>query len=104
MESVDTSGQPHNAEYLRDLAKSAINKGKEEFGCEVTSVVTDNASNVRKMRSLPAFPFLESAWIITCGHQPERRSTSPQEKGSHYKTTDHKVHRLTNWPRSAIVE
>ena len=52
VDTVDTSGQPHTAEYLQELSKSAIQKCKEELGCHVGSVVTDNAANVNKMRKL----------------------------------------------------
>ncbi len=50
IDTIDTSGQPHTAEYLEDLAKSSIQKCKD-LGCLVGSVVTDiNAANVNKMR------------------------------------------------------
>ncbi len=52
VDTIDTSGQPHTAEYLEELSKSAIQKCKEELDCHVGSVVTDNADNVNKMRKL----------------------------------------------------
>ncbi|XP_066983751.1 uncharacterized protein [Macrobrachium rosenbergii] len=52
VDTTDTSGQPHTAEYLAELSESVIQKCKEELGCHVGSVVTDNAANVNKMRKL----------------------------------------------------
>ncbi len=52
VDTIDTSCQPHTAEYLEELSKSAIQKYKEELHCNVGSVVTDNAANVNKMRKL----------------------------------------------------
>ena len=49
-DTVDTSGKPHTAEYLEELAVSSIHKVEDEFGCHVRSIVTDNAANVAKMR------------------------------------------------------
>jgi hypothetical protein len=50
MDSVDTSGHPYDNQYLTQLAVDAIRKCQKEFGAEVRSFVTDNASNVAKMR------------------------------------------------------
>ena len=46
VDTVDT------AEYLAELAKKSIGKCKSTFEAEVRSFVTDNASNVKKMREL----------------------------------------------------
>jgi len=50
VDTVDTSGYSHNAEYLSEVAVNAIDKCKNEIGATVKSFVTDNAANVRKMR------------------------------------------------------
>ena len=50
VDTVDTSGQAHTADYLLKVAESAIAKVEEEFGARVRSFVTDNASNVTKIR------------------------------------------------------
>lgn len=49
-DTVDTSGKPHTAEYLEELAVSSVRKTESDFGCRVRSIVTDNAANVAKMR------------------------------------------------------
>lgn len=51
IDTVDTSGNAHTAEYLTEVAVSAIKKCETTFGCHVRSVVTDNAANMAKMRS-----------------------------------------------------
>ena len=50
LESIDTSGHPHTADYLAELAINSINKCKNEYNCKVTSIVTDNASNMVSMK------------------------------------------------------
>jgi hypothetical protein len=47
---IDTSGHPHTSEYLKEFAMSSVKKVESEFGCQVGSIVTDNAANVAKMR------------------------------------------------------
>ncbi|KAL7639608.1 UNVERIFIED_CONTAM: hypothetical protein RMT77_010109 [Armadillidium vulgare] len=49
--TVDTSGHPHTSEYLFDVAKESIKIAEDKFLCTVGSLVTDNAANVKKMRS-----------------------------------------------------
>ncbi|XP_073413022.1 uncharacterized protein [Dendrobates tinctorius] len=50
-DTIDTSGNSHTAEYLLEIAKNSIHQCQEQFGCKVRSLVTDNASNVAKMRA-----------------------------------------------------
>lgn len=52
VDTVDTSGSPHTAENLADLVKQGIRKCKSTFGAEVHSFVTDNASNIKRMREI----------------------------------------------------
>ena len=52
VDTVDTSGFPHNSEYLASLTKEQIDKIKNDWGIKIYSVVTDNASNMAKMRQL----------------------------------------------------
>lgn len=49
-ETVDTSGHSHTAEYMKQVASSAIKHCEEQFKCNIGSIVTDNAANMRKMR------------------------------------------------------
>jgi len=63
IDSFDTSGSPHTAEYLAELATKSIKKCKLSFGADVRSFVTDIASNVKKMRELLAI----SENVITYG-------------------------------------
>lgn len=50
VETIDTSGYSHNANYLVELAVKCIQSCEEKFNIKVRSFVTDNASNVTKMR------------------------------------------------------
>lgn len=52
LDTIDTSGKPHTAEYLLQLEQNSIKRTKQDFGCRIGSVVTDNAANVAKMRKL----------------------------------------------------
>jgi len=49
-DTIDTTGQPHKGEYLKDIAVEAIKKCSS-YQCKVSSFVTDNAANMVKMRS-----------------------------------------------------
>uniref|UniRef100_A0A1X7VPL6 DUF659 domain-containing protein n=1 Tax=Amphimedon queenslandica TaxID=400682 RepID=A0A1X7VPL6_AMPQE len=51
VQTVDTSGKSHTADCLLTIAKNAIVESQDTFGCQVRSVVTDNAANVAKMRT-----------------------------------------------------
>lgn len=48
--TIDTSGNPHNAEYLEKVVKETIAETEERFNCKISSIVTDNAANMKKMR------------------------------------------------------
>lgn len=50
VDTIDTSGEPHTAEYLAKVATASMQKAESNFGCQVGSVVTDNAANVAAMR------------------------------------------------------
>lgn len=52
VQTFDTSGHPHDAEYLADLAIKSIKTSESLFGVKVKSFVKDNASNVKKMRKV----------------------------------------------------
>lgn len=52
VETVDTSGHSHTAEYLAKVTGEVIRKCETDFSCKVRSVVTDNAANVTKTRQL----------------------------------------------------
>ena len=49
--TVDTSGYPHTAEFLLEVAKESIKEAEKKFLSTVGSVVTDNGANVKKMRT-----------------------------------------------------
>ena len=63
-ETVDTSGEKHTAQYLQELAFSAVRSAENRYGIHVASFVTDNASNMVKMRRELA---AESGDIIAYG-------------------------------------
>ncbi|KAI6647090.1 hypothetical protein LOD99_8927 [Oopsacas minuta] len=49
-ETVDTSGHAYTAEYLQEVATSAIISTEQRYSCNVGTFVADNASNMVKMR------------------------------------------------------
>ncbi|XP_019379387.1 PREDICTED: uncharacterized protein LOC109302279 [Gavialis gangeticus] len=49
-ETIDTSGNVHTAEYLKQVAVKAVINCEQKFNCHMHSFVTDNAANVAKMR------------------------------------------------------
>ena len=67
-ETVDTSGHAHTAEYLEEVAMSAVTSTEHRFGCKVGTFVTDNASNMVKMRrQLEADSITPDSNIISYG-------------------------------------
>ena len=52
VDTIDTSGKPHTADYLLQVVQNLIKKAEQDFGCRIGSFVTDNAANVTKMRKL----------------------------------------------------
>ena len=50
--TIDTQDERHTGVNLEGIAEAAIMQAEEELGCEVKSLVTDNAANMRKCRSL----------------------------------------------------
>ena len=50
LDSHDTGSMTKSADKCKDLAQSSITRAKEEFGCKVTSIVTDNAKAMENMR------------------------------------------------------
>ena len=49
VDTVDTSSESHTADYLEKVASASMKKAQENFGCQVGSIVTDNAANVAAM-------------------------------------------------------
>ena len=49
--TIDTQDNRHTADNLEVLAEAAIKKAEEDLGCKVKSFVTDNAANMKKLRS-----------------------------------------------------
>ena len=47
---IDTTGVPHTAENLYDICEAQIKKCEEELEIKITCLVTDNVSNMMKMR------------------------------------------------------
>lgn len=64
-DTIDTSGIPHTADNLREIAQSAIKATEERYMCKVGSFVTDNAANMAAMRR--ALKFTENTDIISYG-------------------------------------
>ncbi|KAJ8888920.1 hypothetical protein PR048_008414 [Dryococelus australis] len=50
--TIDTSGCVHTANYLAEVAIKSIKMSEEDLKCKACSVVTDNAANVTKMDEL----------------------------------------------------
>lgn len=62
IDTVDTSAKSHTSEYLKEIALESISNATKKFGVSVRSIVTDNSSNVSKMRK-----YLESDNLIQYG-------------------------------------
>lgn len=45
LDMVDSCGEAHTSEYLGNQMEVSAKLAKEEFNCNVASVVTDNAAN-----------------------------------------------------------
>lgn len=52
LDTIDTSGHAHTADYLESITYNSIKKCEDELKCRIRSVVTDNAANVKKTRLL----------------------------------------------------
>ncbi|XP_029655938.1 uncharacterized protein LOC115229781 [Octopus sinensis] len=52
IDTVDTSGYSHTAEYLQSVALASAQLAEQRFGCKIGSLVTDNAANMTKMRRI----------------------------------------------------
>lgn len=50
VKTVDTSGNLHTVVYLKEIGVKSIKNVERSFGVHVRNFVTDNASNVSKMR------------------------------------------------------
>ncbi|XP_067144541.1 uncharacterized protein [Centruroides vittatus] len=65
IDSVDTGVERHTSNYLEIIATAAIKKCNQKYGCKVRSLVSDNASNMKKMRETLAMT--ENLDIVTYG-------------------------------------
>ena len=50
LDTIETGANPHDANYLQQIAQETIKKSEEKFKFKVCGFVTYNASNVSKMR------------------------------------------------------
>ena len=62
IDTIDISGHQHTSSYPLEEAKLTIENIQKNFGCVVTSFVTDNASNMVKMKNE-----LENKHLISYG-------------------------------------
>ena len=68
LDTVDTSGNPHTAEYLKTLVQDCLEKYCALFNFRVCGFVTDNAGNVSKIRrQLQDGTFSEEVLEYGCG-------------------------------------
>ena len=81
-QTVDTSGHGHTADYLQEVAKSAVESAERRFHCKVGSFVTDNASNMVKMRRQLAEDSDRYYFIWLLGTLPESSSKRCGDKWS----------------------
>ena len=58
--TIDTIGESHTSDFLFKVLKTEAKKCEEEWGVGVTSVVTDNASNMSRMRQYLSEPLLHA--------------------------------------------
>ena len=50
LDAVETGTTSKTGENCKEMLKTSINLAREKYGCQVKSVVTDNARNMEKMR------------------------------------------------------
>ena len=71
--SVDASGNKNTSEFLRDITKEVIVDVQTEYQCKIVSIVTDNAENMKKMRSLVVWDYPE---IIALAEKTKNRNVN----------------------------
>ena len=52
VDTIDTSGKLHTAEYLLQLVQNSMKKAEQDFGSHIESIMIDSEANVAKMRKL----------------------------------------------------
>ena len=52
VDAIDTTGQPHTAEYMSEVTLAGIEKAEDTFKVKVNHVVTDGAANMKRMRDI----------------------------------------------------
>ena len=50
--TIDASSVSHTSENLADIGEDEMDKIKQDFGVEVSAIITDNAENMVKMRRI----------------------------------------------------
>lgn len=50
VDTIDTSGEPHDSNYLTEMSLKTIKKVEKKYNCKINSFVTDNAPNMATMR------------------------------------------------------
>ena len=100
-DTLDTTGQPHTSDYLIDLCKNHIAKIENEWGVRVSSVVTDNASNMAGFRRMIKDP---SALLHTYGCQAHHMNLLAKEIGSKMKVPIEKIVKVVKHLRNHHAE
>ena len=100
-DTLDTTGQPHTSDYLIDLCKNQIAKIENEWGVRVSSVVTDNASNMAGFRRMIKDP---SALLHTYGCQAHHMNLLAKEIGSKMKVPIEKIVKVVKHLRNHHAE
>ena len=50
VKTIDSSGHPHDTNYLTEVANQCIREVSTDFGVKISSLVTDSAANMNAMR------------------------------------------------------
>ena len=95
VDTVDTTGHPHDSEYMTSLALEGIQKAESIFGVTITSVCTDGAANMTAMRR----KLMDAAAhknLVTYHCQPHLLNLLAKDIGSEQSATINKVIAVCN--------
>jgi hypothetical protein len=87
VDTVDTTGQSHTADYLLQVTKDSISKAENDFGIHIGSVVTDGASNMVSMRN----QLSQDRAVFTYGCQPHQINLLSKDIQKHNSVVTEKI-------------
>lgn len=92
VDTIDTSGKRHDAQYLTNLSRNIISKAESKYKCKIGSFVTDNAFNMAKMRKNIKDSNNEQEFIVTYGCSAHILNLLAQDLGKNYDNEQNQKH------------